>query len=312
MLRLQSSWLLETAAEVVQVDSIFVPYFYRFSALNWLNNLELPITVNFPIDSQAMIAKAWFEADRGPFLARNFSRFIQPMSEPLPESENPFNPWLGTLFDRQQLDYLYYWREKTQEIKDTAQKEIFWSVIYQVISYWLSNKKAETSMFFEPDKIVAYYLHYRNDFIKDKGNKVEITNYHINELKPENASLTLFPLLFDEENEEDLLQIIYYCWCHGHANLKLARKEIDFALNKYMVPFNAKNDYSLFVNLAKNSSVAAFTWSGKGLAPKVYEQVLVEPIRKAFANTHSNSKLSLKSVDKTTDSYDYLLVLGQA
>jgi hypothetical protein len=310
MLRLQSSWLLESASETIQVDSMFIPYFYRFSALNWLNNLELPITVNFPIDTQAMLAKSWLEPDRGPFMERNFIRFIQPMDEPLPERENPFNPWLDTLFTRQQIDYLYYWREKTQEIKDQVQKEIFWSMIYQVISYWLSNKKADTPMFFEPDKIIAYYLHYRNDFIKDKSNKVKIINHHMEEVKAQESSLALFPLLFDEENDENLLQTVYYCWYHGHSNLKQAKKEIDLALNKHMVPFNAKNDYSLFVELAKLSKATAFVWSGKGLAPKVHEQVLAEPIRKAFASTYSHSKLSLKAVDKTTDSYDYLLILS--
>ncbi len=313
MIRLQSSWLLESVSESLLVDSIFIPYFYRFSALNWLSNLELPMTVNFPVDTQALLAKSWYEVDRGPFLDRNFSRFIKAMEEPLPEADNPFNPWLDKIFNRQQLDYLYYWRIKTQEMKDESQKEILWSVIYQVISYWIANNKAKTQMFFEPDKIIAYYLHYRNDFIKDRRNKIKIVNKPIDAMEPQEASLTLFPLLFeDQDQEQEILQLVYYCWHKGHGDLKKAKKEINASINNYMVPFNVKNDYSLFVNLGSKSKTVAFVWSGKELAPKVYEQVLADPIRKAFATTHGTSKLSMKAVDKTSDSYDYLLILSQS
>lgn len=308
MIRMQSSWLLESVEELLQVDSVAIPFFHRFSALNWLSHLEIPLFVNFPVDSQAMLARAWFDVNKGPFLDKNLHKFNQLLTQPLNKETNPFEPWLDKFFTRQQIDYIYYWRESAYEIEDYSQREIFWSAVYQVMSYWLTNKKYRTEVFFEPDKIMAYYLHYHNEFIRGKQNKVEITSKHLSELEAKECSLVLFPLIFDDDTEEDLLQIIYYAWFHGHADIKLAKKEISLALNRYMIPFNAKSDYSKFLELAEKAASAAFCWTGKELAPRIHEQVIAEPIRNVFKTGFSKSKLYMKSVDKTTDTYDYLLV----
>ena len=115
--------------------------------------------------------------------------------------------------------------------------------------------------------------------------------------------------LYEDDNDENKLQTIFYAWNHGISDLKHAKKEINSALNNYMVPFNERNDYSLFSKLASKASSAAFVWSGDSLAPKVYEEVLADPIRKAFKNIFTKSKLLMKAVDKSSDSYDYQLIL---
>ena len=312
MLRLQTSWILDSVNELLTVKSIFMPFFHRFTDLNRLVKLnQVDVNVNSPVDTQSMLARAWFGPDKTTFYEKNIYKFNQVLSSPLDTGgANPFIPWINKLFTRTQIDYLYYWRECAYEMEDEDQREIFWSSVYFIISYWLSNKKHSGTNMWEPDKIMAYYLHTHNDFIKSYNGKPKITNTSLHELEPITTSLTIFPLLFDDDDtDESKQQTIFYAWNHGTADIKQAKNEINAALNKYMVPFNERNDYSLFSKLASKSDSVAFMWSGNNLAPKVYEEVLADPIRRGFNSKYKKSKLLMKAVDKSSDSYDYLLIL---
>ncbi len=309
MLRLQSSWLLESVAEVVGVDSIFFPFFHRFSALNWLSRKEITLYLNSPVDSQAMLARAWLNCRDQGFSERNLQKFNQVIRKPLELEMNPFKTWKDRFFSNQQLDYLFYWREAAYEIEDEKQREIFWSSVYQIISYWLTNQKCNNKTHYQPDQIMGYYLNQHQLFIKGRSGRVEVSCIPLEELAVDANPLVVFPLAFeDEENHESELQTIFHAWFHGYADLEQARRDIRSALRHYLFSFEKPSDFSLFTRLASGAECAALTWSGKDIPPKIYEQELVEPLRKAFASKYNLSKLTLKAIDRTADAYDYLLI----
>ncbi|HNX74290.1 MAG TPA: hypothetical protein PLM07_05725 [Candidatus Rifleibacterium sp.] len=309
MLRLQSSWLLEAAAEHAGVDSLFFPYFHRFSALNWLSRKEITLYLNSPVDSQAMLARAWINCRDGGFGERNLQKFNQVIKKPLELDLNPFRTWKDRFFGSQQLDYLFYWREAAYEIEDEKQREIFWSVVYQIISYWVANQKAGTRIIYEPDQIMAYYLNQHQRFVRGRSGRVEISCIPLEELAAGKNPLIVFPLLFeDEENSETELQIIYHAWFHGYADLEQSRRDLRNILRHYLISFEKSSDWSLFVRLAAGADSAALTWSGRDLPPKIYEQELIGPMRQAFSAAYKSSRLTYKAVDRTCDAYDYLLM----
>lgn len=311
MLRLQSSWLLEAVAEKIGVDSIFFPYFHRFSALSWLSRKEITLYLNSPIDSQTMLARAWLKCPDGGFSEPNFHKFNQVIRKPLELELNPFKLWRDRFFSSQQLDYLFYWREAAYEIENEQQREIFWSAVYQIISYWLTNQKCNNKIFFQPEQIMADCLNQHRAFAKGRAGAIEISCIALEELVVDANPLVVFPLIFeDEESHESELQIIFHAWFHGYADLEQARRDIRSALRHYHFSFEKPSDFSLFTRLASGSDSAVFAWSGRDIPPKIYEQELVEPLRKAFAAKFNTLRLTFKAVDRAIDAYDYLLIFN--
>ncbi|EKD84180.1 MAG: hypothetical protein ACD_39C00199G0003 [uncultured bacterium] len=308
-LRLQSSWLLEAVSEVATVDSVFFPIIHRFSALNWLSRREFSLSVNAVTASQAMILRAWLDGRNGPFSDKNLQKFNQQIKNPLDLSMNPFRAWKDRWFDRQQLDYLFYWREAAFEIEEETQREIFWSVVYQIMSCWLSNRAGDIQTVCQPDEIMGLMLNRHGEFIRGREAKIEITNSSLDELDARNACLTVFPLIFaDEESSETTLQIIFDAWQNGHDDLELSRRELRVQLRRYQISIERPNDYHIFTKLSSNSQIAAMAWSGADLPPTLYEQELVKPMQKAFEKRYTQSRLLMKAVDRSSDSYDYLLL----
>lgn len=309
MLRLQSSWLLESVAEIYGVESLFFPFFHRFSAMSWLSRKGITLYLNNPLDSQAMLARAWLDVAGGIFTAKNLQKFNQVIKKPLELELNPFKTWKDRLFSSQQLDYLFYWREAAFEIEDDRQREIFWSAVYQIISYWMSNQKAGMQPTSRPDEMMAFYLHRHQAFIKGREGRIEFSSIALDELSGGSGALVVFPLIFDDDDSAEVdIQTVFHAWFHGHADLENARRDIKAALRKYLISFDRPRDFSLHTRLAEGSDVAVLTWSGNELPPGIFEQELVEPLRKAFSGQYARSRLTLKAVDKSRDSYDYLLI----
>ncbi|PKL40329.1 MAG: hypothetical protein CVV41_19905 [Candidatus Riflebacteria bacterium HGW-Riflebacteria-1] len=309
-LRLQSSWLLEAVSEVGTVDSVFFPVIHRFSALNWLSRRDFALTVNAVTASQAMILRAWLDGQNGSFSASNLQKFNQQIRNPLDLSMNPFRAWKDRWFDRQQLDYLFYWREAAFEIEEETQREIFWSAVYQIMSCWLSNRAVEMQNLCQPDELMGLILNRHGEFIRGREAKISISNCSLDELAAKEACLTVFPLMFaDEETPETTLQVIFSAWQSGHDDLEHARRELKVALRKYQISIERPNDYYTFTRLSANSQITAIVWSGADLPPTLYEQELVMPLQKAFAGRYSRSRLLMKAVDRSSDSFDYQLLL---
>ncbi|EKD81776.1 MAG: hypothetical protein ACD_39C01647G0004 [uncultured bacterium] len=308
-LRLQSSWLLEAVSEVAPVGSVFFPLIHRYSALNWLSRREFSLSVNAVIASQAMLLRAWLDGKNGAFSDKNLQKFNQQIRNPLDLSMNPFRAWKDRWFDRQQLDYLFYWREAAFEIEEESQREIFWSAVYQIMSCWLGNRVSEIQTVCQPDELMGLMLNRHGEFIRGREAKTEITNCNFDELAAKKACLTVFPLIFsDEENAETTLQVLFDAWHKGCDDLEQSRRELRVQLRKYQISFERPNDYYIFTKLSANSQITALVWSGVDLPPTLYEQELVRPLQKAFETRYSNSRLLMKAVDRSSDSYDYLLL----
>lgn len=309
MIRLQSSWLLESATEVTSVESIFFPFIHRYSSLNWFSRREMPMIVNNPLDSQAMLLRVWLESKNGHFSEKNKRKFNQVIKKPLELEMNPFRDWNERLFNRQQLDYLFYWREAAYEIEDIAQREIFWSSVYAIMSYWISNRKIGRNPTYEPDEIMHYVLNMHKENVTGKDCEIKLLSQQFEEVEPPEVSLAVFPLVFsEEEEEENQLQSIFHAWFHGHADCDLAKREIKNLLRKYSFSLEKKTDFSSYTRLAQNSDVVAICWSGEELPPRLHEQEIIEPFKKEFSGLFSRSKFSIKTINPTTDSFDYLLL----
>lgn len=308
-MRLQSSWLIEAVTGKTAVESIFFPFIHRFSCLNWLSRKDISCIVNNPIDSQAMLLRAWYDVAGGGFSGKNSKKFNQIIKNPLDLEMNPFKTWNGKLFDRQQLDYLFYWREAAYEIEEEKQREIFWACVYQILAYWLSNRASNIQLLQSPDQILANILQSHKLFVKGREDCVKVNCRSFAELIDEKVSLTVFPIIFaDEETFETELQAIFHAWFHGHADVEQAKKDIRIVMHKYQCTPGKNQDLGLFTKLAASSEMSAVVWSGAELPPVFYEQELVTPLRQAFAKKYSQSKLEMKAVDKAMDIYDYLLL----
>lgn len=309
MIRLQSSWLLESASEVAAVDSIFFPFIHRYSSLNWFSRRELELTVNTPLDSQAMLLRVWLDAKKGAFSEKNRRKFNQVIKKPLELDMNPFKNWNERIFDRQQLDYLFYWREAAYEIEDHYQRDIFWGSVYGIMSYWLSNRRVNRAPVYQPDEIMHYVLKMHEEQRDYQDAELVLINDSFDDLQPPKSSLAVFPLIFtSEEDEEFQLQAIFHAWFHGHADVEQARRDIKNHLRHYSYSLEKKTDFSKMLKLSQNAEVAAICWSGEELPPKIHEQEIIEPFRREFVHRYSRSQFSIKTVNSASDSYDYLLL----
>lgn len=308
-LRLQSSWLLEAVSEIASVDSVFFPVIHRFSALNWLSRRDFSLSINALSVSQAMLLRAWLDGKNGAFTDKNLQKFNQQIKNPLDLSMNPFRAWKDRWFDRQQLDYLFYWREAAFEIEDESQREIFWSTVYQIMSYWLSNRACEIAVECMPDEIMGFMLNRHAEFIRNREAKISITRKNLDELEAVTTDLTVFPLVLgDDDSFENTLQVIFDAWQNGYDDLEQSRRELKFQLRRYQIDLERSNDYCLYTKLSASSQTAVVLWSGIDLPPIFYEQELVRPLQNAFAGRYKNSQLLMKAVDRTCDAYDYLLL----
>ncbi|GAB4269539.1 MAG: hypothetical protein Kow0029_05580 [Candidatus Rifleibacteriota bacterium] len=309
MIRFQSSWLLESATEIANIESLFFPFIHRYSSLSWFSRKEVPMVVNNPLDSQAMLLRVWLEGKNGVFNEKNKRKFNQVIKKPLELDLNPFKRWNEKLFDREQLDYLFYWREAAYEIEDIAQREIFWGAVYAIMSYWISNRKLNRKPAYQPDEIMHYVLTMHKNSVFDKEFGLKLLNQPFEEVEPPQVSLTVFPLIFtDEEDDEYQLQTIFHAWYHGHSDCDQANREIKNHLRRYAFNMHQKTDFSQYLRLAQNSEVVAVCWSGEELPPRIHEQEIILPFRKEFASLYSRSKFGIKTVNSQKDSFDYLLL----
>ncbi len=308
-MRLQSSWIMETVSDLGNVKDVFFPYVKRFSNLSWFKTREIPMRINNPLDSQAILLKSFVDSMSGEFQDRNRKKFNQIIKKPLELEMNPFQKWNDVYFSRRQLDYLFYWREAAYEIECKNQRDIFWSSVYNIISYWLSNRLRKVEVAVEPDEIMDMVLNRQKELVEDKYNEIKISNTNFEELVAEDCSLAVFPLIFKkEEGEEDFIQTIFHAWFHGHANCDRAATEIKNSVKNYAYSLDGKNDLSSYLKLAEKSRIVAVTWSGGGMAPALHEQFVVEPFKQAFSNLYQKTRFSIKTVDLSKDEFDFLLV----
>lgn len=308
MIRIQPSWLLEAAGGRDVFESIYFPFLPRFSSANWFLRNGINLEINTPTDSQAMLFRSWLKGAET-FSEKNTRKFNQIIKNPLDLEMNPFKTLKDKYFSRQQIDYLFYWREAAFEIEDESQREIFWGIVYQIISCWLSNRSAKIENSIPPDQLMAMILGYHGSFVKGRTGKAEIFCNNYEAVDSTKSNVVVFPLVFTEEdNIETEIQQVFHAWFHGHADLEKSRKDIRIDQRKFLYNIGGENEYQLMLRTSANAQICAVLWSGADLPPSLYEQQVVEPIKKVFSEKFSRSRLYLKAVDHTSDRFDFLLL----
>jgi hypothetical protein len=265
--------------------------------------------VNSPIESQAMLLRSWLEGRGGAFAEKNRRKFNQKLNKPLEIDLNPYRNWSDKVFSREQIDYLFYWREAAYEIEDINQREVFWSAVYAIMSYWLSNRVVDRNPVYEPDEIMHRVLGLHRENIGRRECELTLLQQPFETVEPSESSLTIFPLVFsDEEDDETQLQCLYHAWFHGHADVDLARRDIRNKLHKYFFSFTGKTDFTGYLQAASESKSVAISWTGKELPPVIHEQQIIEPFKKEFSGLFSRSSFSIKTISQKDDIYDFLLL----
>lgn len=309
-MRFQPAWVIESASEAVVAERVFLAYLPRFAQLSWFAQKGIAVEANTPIDSQALLLRSWYGPDHKCLSERNRRKFNQTIKNPFDLAMNPYKSWKDRLFSRDQLDYLFYWREAAYEMEETEQREIFWSAVYQIISYWHASRKYGGSLAHESDEMMYRVLMKHKELRVHPEAKINVTCRTFDNMHVDDPSLAVFPLLFaDDESDETEIQAIFHAWFHGHADVDQARRDIRHALKSYQLSYSSDNDLSLFSRLAGNAAATAICWSGHELPPKYFETELIKPFTKTFSGIYTSSKLFIKAVDRSQDSYDYLLLL---
>jgi len=309
MIRIQPSWLLEAVGGKHSVDSIYFPYLPRFSSVNWFLRSGINLLINTPVDSQAMLFRAWLK-DSVAFTEKNTRKFNQVIKNPLDLEMNPFKTFKDRYFSRQQIDYLFYWREAAFEIDDESQREIFWGVVYQIISCWLANRAAKIDNSSPPDHMIKTILDCHKTFVTGRSGHATISLKTYELIDSMKSSLMVYPVVFSEEDSSETeVQQIFHAWFHGHADLEKARKDLRIDQRRFLYKIAGENDFEMVKRACSQSEICAFIWSGSDLPPKLYEQQVAEIFRESFAQIYQKSRLLLKAVDRTSDCYDYLLLL---
>lgn len=305
-MRIQSSWILETASKLENINSIYFPYIDKYSSLLWLKDRCLPTVVNSSINSMTTVLHSYVDKYSVPFTDKNKRKFNQYLAKPLDIEMNPFKKWKDKHFTREQLDYLFYWHEAGLEIELEQQRSIFWSSVHLIMSYWIHCRKDKHNCHFKPDQIMEYILNRHKVEILRESGEIEVKDQPVAEFSEIENSLTVIPLLIEDDYNQDL-DSFFHAWFNGHSDIDMAKKDIFTQNNKFIVGFDKKINAESYMKISSGSKIVSFVWTGKGLPPAVYSSSFVEPLREAFATVFHTSKLNIKCVNHRLDEYDYLL-----
>ncbi len=308
-MRFQPSWVIESL-HPHSVDSVFFPISPRAEALLWLKKQGIQIYANDPLHSNAILLKAYLENQGETFSEENQQKFNRVIKEPLDVSMNPFREWLGKPFDRRQIDYLFYWREAAVEIAEQVQRNLFYSAIRSVISYWLDMVIAKIPIAFAPDEILGHAIKKQLQQIFPGKEKVFALNVPMEELGDEvEASVFLLPLKIQERYFREFeCEDYFHAWIVGNSNLEASRRDIENSRRSWVFDWKYPLEATKIFQKVGKANHAVICWSGEELPPRLHEEQIVEPFRKAFSGKFQKNFLYMKTSDLSRDDYDFLLV----
>ena len=311
MHRFQASWL----AEVILTNNTgldgdfnwFFPWAGEFSPLDWIGQQNIKVTINYPVYCLALLARSWFlktyafiDDDLLPF-------FNQIQMKGIDSKLNPFKAWKDFYFNNEQLDYLFFWRESANEIKNPYAKEAFFAIIFQIMKYWLSNNEY-TEMLYTPEEMFSVFYGRYKSFRDNLTNFVVLEN-QVDILSSIDCSTVVYNLIIkDDENFLEETLLLYNSWIVGHSDLDASRLLISKAYEGIVLELGGDFDFSIFQKLAFNAKSAAFCWSSKGISPNYYAMFLVTPILDAMSFKYKKSKFVYKCIDASTEEFDFILL----
>ncbi len=312
-LRFQPSWILESLPPG-EVDSVFLPLAPRAPSLFWFKRLGLRLYANDPVESRALLLRALLQNQGETFSAENLRKFNQTLRKPIALAMNPFRTWEGRPFDRVQLDYLFYWREAALEIPDPVQRDLFWAAVYEVMACWVGLARTGSPAPRPPDELMAFMLERQRDLVFAGGEPVFSLNLPLADLGEEiEASVFLLPLVIPERGKpEHDLELLFHAWFRGDGDLVASRTEIEAARRGWTQKWDRPPAYAEMLRKVGKAKFAVVTWSGGDVPPRLHEEVIAEPFRKAFAPVFPSSTLRVRAACRETDEYDFLLVMRRA
>jgi hypothetical protein len=302
--------VLEVASEIGNVDSIYFPYIDNLFSVFWfIRREDISLVANCPLDSRALLLETFVGNEKGIFLDQNRKKFNQIIKNPLELDMNPFRNWKDRFFTREQLDYLFYWREAAYELSDQNQRDIFWAAVYFIMQYWLSNRGNGVPCKFKPDQIMDIMLDRQAKSSAFANDNFSLLKQNFDDLEAKKAALAVIPLEFEVDgNDEPNLETIFHSWFHGHSDCDHARREIRNTLNKFKYSFTGKENLNKYLEAVTDSKFVVFLWNGVGLPPGFYEQEVILPLKETFADKFKKSEFRIKAIDPSQDEYDYLLL----
>jgi len=309
-MRFQPSWIVESLPPG-EPDSLFIPLAPRATSLLWFKRLGLKMYVNDPVESRGMLLRALLQNQGELFSEPNRKKFNQSIEKPLGLSMNPFKAWEGRPFSREQLDYLFFWREAALEISEIGQRQVFWAAVHQVMAYWVGLGLAPKQAQMAPDEAMGYILGKQNELIFAGQEPVFSLCLPMSELGDEvEASVLLLPLPIQEKIRPEWdLDILFHAWFRGNGDLLAARSEMDEARRGWVQKWDASPDYGQILSKVGKARYCVVSWSGSDLPPRLHEEMVANPFRNAFARLFPSSRLLMKTAQRQDDSYDFLLIM---
>ena len=312
MLRLQVSWLMETImnnyVDVSPDPKWYFPCLWKFTALEWLSLLNHQITINVPVHSQAILFNSWFSNSSSFPDTDMMKAFNQTLSASVDLISNPFKDWENEFFNASQLSYLKYWREAAGDIRSISLRDSFYSIVYQVMNYWLTNNKNRMGNYLPPNEVFAMYYQKYKDF---RGHlaSFKITEYEKEELQPKDCSNLVFNLIFsDEDYLEDEALFLYNAWLGGYSDLKESKRNFTEKINPFAIELGNTTNLEFYKEMTAEAKTVSFCWSGTGISISLYKRVLVKPLQDLLSEKFKHNKLVYKAINPSKNVYDYILL----
>lgn len=312
MPRFQPSWILQSLGSD-KVESLFFPYAPRADSLLWFKRVGHALLVHDPV-AVGQIGLSAILANDSETLAEAHRRLVtRSMTKPVALELNPFRSWLDNPFSREQLDYLFFWREAGFEIEPVSQRCLILQGVNEVIHCLCGFSAGDEVRPMPPDELMGYFLKQLQAKIFSRKGKIRIFDTVDRALGNLEAFCALVvPLTFGEKPVKGYLgEEFFQAWLNGDGDLERARTEIDRLREPVTVSWKngGGTRFEALVPLAQSCSHGVFAWSGEHLPPRFYEEHLVKPLTTAFYGVFPKSDLYVKGVDRQEEAYDFLLVL---
>ncbi|MBF0543388.1 MAG: hypothetical protein HQM08_03085 [Candidatus Riflebacteria bacterium] len=308
-MRFQPSWLEEKCG-LSKIESIFFPISIKSESLMWFKKRGVKLFINDPLPSKIPLLKGLLENQKELFLDESRKYLANHVNKNPDFPQNPFKSWQTDLFSPLQLDFLYFWRETTFALGET-QRNLLAAAVKEVISYWLSFPSKTPRGTLSPSEILDYFILRNNQMIFNSGEKVYVLQHAFPEISEEvESSLYLVSLREVSSPDEKLTsEVLFHAWWLGNTDLNKAKTEIYNFAREWGYSWQGVNDFSQYAKKSGKSEAAAFFWSSEGVPPKLNEEMIIYPIKKAFLHKFPKSSQYFKMADRKKEEYDFLLIL---
>jgi len=310
-MRFQPSWVMESLPSG-KIDSVFIPIASRAQPLLWFKRHGFKIFVNDPTEGGALLLRAFLQNQGELFSEENEKKFNRTIKKPFDIAMNPFKSWENRPFSREQLDYLFYWREAGFEIHQPMQRDLFWAAVYMIMNYWISVIKCDAPVKFTPYELMKHLFTKQKEAIFEGKESVFALNMPMDELGEEvEASLCLIPLtICDKRAIEDESEIYFHAWLKGYPEISSAKREIEFVKKNWFFSWDSAPHFENMLKKVGKSKYCGITWSGDDLPPRIHEENIAKPLIETFSPNFPKAKFMIKTAFRQKDDYDFLLIMG--